>query len=277
MDEFQRILGYSELSQEDCTAQLGRNPDADSDLPFLFVNISVLHEAAKLWQNMTEEDANCNRETLLQIAAVLYSNAVENETFDGILSLLFLNIPHVVIGKLVACKLLLSLCSLPLSSAYGVLTSNLLSSICGIVTRITINILGGLHTRKRSASSTAIATDNAEAADDFDEDGLSQQESEAHNSQRSHRGVVDTSFSDELGQMITALHQARPLFVTRCVLTDLLWPHLYTPFSPPLCLYNRTEEYVIESLAETLTAAMCLGSAKKDYAGQSGHPAPPRL
>jgi hypothetical protein len=128
--------------------------------------------------------------------------------------------------KLTASRLLLGVCTTPVSTAYGILSSNVLNQIVGVIFKVSVD---NIH--NRSSSSTASKRKEANI-DDATETGRSQSTSVAE---------VDTSA------------QATSLFLLLKEVYEVA--HIF---------WQRTEEYLLDAFCEALVAVVCLGATKQD-------------
>lgn len=133
--------------------------------------------------------------------------------------------------KLTASRLLLGVCTTPVSSAFGLLSSNVLNQIIGIIFKVSVD---NIHNR----SSVSKRKDNDEdIGDDGDGEGM----------RLNPTAEVDLSI------------QASSLLSLLKEIYD--YAHIF---------WQRSEEYLLDAFSEALVAVVCLGSTKNDAFSNCG-------
>jgi hypothetical protein len=207
------ILADYDISEGDYTKYLLRSLDTESELPILFLEFSKLKKIMKLLQNALEWSGD----SLPKLSAIIYSNIIDSGDMNV---------------RLLACQVLLSLCTAPMASAYGIATTFVLKNICGVIQKCLVDVL---HGRLSSQSGKKRNLD--------DED------------------LGDTPGGDSHGER--ELQHFEP-----SILLSLLRD--YRTFLP--LYSNRTEEYLLELFADTLVSAICLSSVREEYSGRVASP-----
>ena len=130
IESIRGLLNADQINSDDCQSYMSRSGDSDSSLPLLFVERSALNEAINIFKTNDCQHKEWSNTALMELAAISYSNAIDGPDLTG---------------RLTAYRLLLNICSVPVSSAYGISTATVLCSIAGIASKAAHDILHGMN------------------------------------------------------------------------------------------------------------------------------------
>jgi hypothetical protein len=131
----------------------------------------------------------------------------------------------VIVVKLTASRLLLGVCTTSVSSAFGILSSNVLNQIIGVIFKISVD---NIHNRSSTSR-------RRETEEDEDEAGGTQAGAAAASAPGDLSAQALSLFS-----LLSEIYQAAHIF------------------------WQRSEEYLLDAFSEALVAVVCLGATKQD-------------
>jgi hypothetical protein len=153
MEDIEEVLNGYDINEEDYARYLLRAPDSDSELPFLFLDSSKLKKLMKFCQQKAAT-FDWPGDSLPKLSAIIYSNVIDSSEMNV---------------RLAACQVLLSICTAPMASAYGIATTFVLKNICGVIQKCLVDALQG---RSQSCNKRGLDDESGETAEDPPEGGL---------------------------------------------------------------------------------------------------------